>query len=235
MDSRQLNLNRKPGLKNVRGYGNLKKWREGKGSVDFTVVSVILQDIRGGILHYEEFTAKANNVSESENVDTYKNVYHDLFRYLFRPSPPVQKLIDEQMAQTHLTAGEYAIAQYRAFYKRDPSEATLKKDAINAVNCASNLRPGGPVYFASDSKYAVEAALKYGKETNRRIVSYDGPEPLHLELQWKNHSVSEFYSVFVDLYLMGNGRCIAHGRGGFGKYALLISYNSSCEWYELGG
>jgi hypothetical protein len=235
MDSKQLNL-RNHGLTNQRGYKKLRILREGNSSVDMTVVSVILQDSAGGEKEYQELTAEANNVSENENVDTYKSIYHDLFQCLFTPSPPIQILIDEQMASARLTPGEYAVAHYRAFYKSDDvSEAKLKKDGINAVNCASNLRPGGPVYFASDSKYAVEAALKYGKETNRTIVSYDGPDPLHIELQWKNHSVSEFYSVFVDLYLMGKGRCIASGKGGFGSYALLMSYNSTCKWYKLGG
>lgn len=88
---------------------------------------------------------------------------------------------------------------------------------------------GGPVYFASDSKVAVTAAVQYGQENNHTIVSFDGPEPVHIEKEWEGRNISEFYSIFVDLYLMGNGRCVAFGRGGFGRYALMMGYNSTCE------
>jgi hypothetical protein len=85
------------------------------------------------------------------------------------------------------------------------------------------------VYFASDSKRAVDSVVDYGRNNNLPIVAYDGPEPLHIEKEWESRNISEFYSVFVDLHLMGNGRCVAYGKGGFGKYALLMGFNSSCE------
>jgi hypothetical protein len=40
---------------------------------------------------------------------------------------------------------------------------------------------------------------------------------------------SEYYSTFVDLVLAGNGNCVAYGRGGFGCFASLLSYNASCS------
>lgn len=215
-----------------RGYKSFMKLR--KGNVKAPIVNIVLQDFRGGLPEYEEITAAMHNVTEEGvNIDTYRNVYHDVFRYVFKPSPPVQKLIDEQMDKHGLRPGEYAVSHLRANYKiennleKQSPRHVLRQQAINAVNCASNLRPGGPVYFASDSKIAVEEALKYGKEMNRTVASFDGPEPLHIELQWKNHSIEEFYSVFVDLYMMGNGRC-TDGIGGFGIYASLLSYDAQC-------
>jgi hypothetical protein len=32
----------------------------------------------------------------------------------------------------------------------------------------------------------------------------------------------------VDLLVMGDGWCVARGEGGFGVFASLLSYNSSC-------
>ena len=40
---------------------------------------------------------------------------------------------------------------------------------------------------------------------------------------------SDYYSIFVDLYLMGMGHCFSYGQGGFGRYALLLSYNATCS------
>ena len=36
-------------------------------------------------------------------------------------------------------------------------------------------------------------------------------------------------STFVDLYLAGNGNCVTYGRGGFGRFASLLSFNVSCN------
>jgi hypothetical protein len=54
---------------------------------------------------------------------------------------------------------------------------------------------------------------------------------LHLDKMedWKSRPPSDFYSIFVDLYLMANGRCVTYGQGGFGQYALLLRYNATCE------
>jgi hypothetical protein len=107
----------------------------------------------------------------------------------------------------------------------------LAREAINAVNCASKLRPGGPVYFASDSNKAVESVKTYAREGNYAVVTFDSPEALHLDKteDWKSRPPSDFYSIFVDLYLMANGRCVTYGQGGFGRYALLLGYNATCE------
>ena len=39
---------------------------------------------------------------------------------------------------------------------------------------------------------------------------------------------SDYYSTFVDFYIAGNGVCVAYGRGGFGRYANILSYNWTC-------
>lgn len=39
----------------------------------------------------------------------------------------------------------------------------------------------------------------------------------------------DYYSTFIDLYLAGNGKCVSFGRGGFGRFASLLSYDASCN------
>jgi hypothetical protein len=192
-----------------------------------------VRDIFGCSQFYEEILTGGNN--ETVVRENYDTIYHDLFLALFSPSPPIAKQVDEKMKAADLSPGEYAIAHYRAFYaieheKEQRSTSQLSVAAITAANCASVLRPGGPVYFASDSKIAVDAVRNYARTGNHSIVTFDSPEALHLDQteDWESRPPSDFYSVFVDLYLMSNGRCVTYGQGGFGRYALLLGYNSTC-------
>jgi hypothetical protein len=44
---------------------------------------------------------------------------------------------------------------------------------------------------------------------------------------------SDYYSTFVDLLLAGNGDCVTFGRGGFGRFANLLSFNASCAFKHV--
>lgn len=86
---------------------------------------------------------------------------------------------------------------------------------MNALNCASNLRPGKPIFLASDSKDAVEIGLKYGEFRNAKIVSHESNPnpPLHLDKAVNTanngllqHPPSDYYDTFIDLYLLAFGR-----------------------------
>lgn len=126
---------------NRRGGTALMKLGSGKPEAVFTQ----LQDFHGGSFIYDELITEIFN--QTVATDRYHMIYHDLFRYLFKPSPPVASLVVEQMNKHHLQPGEYSIAHYRAFYavehqKEVVSEDSLRKTAINAANCGSVLRPG---------------------------------------------------------------------------------------------
>lgn len=108
-----------------------------------------------------------------------------------------------------------------------PSEDKIQSTAMNAVECASELRPGGPIYFASDSQFAIQSVKRYAQQYKRPVVIIDNDEPLHLD-KANSTTAADYYSVFVDLYLLGMGRCASVGMGGFGRYGLLLSYNASC-------
>jgi hypothetical protein len=182
----------------------------------------------------------------TETSDNYVVFFHDLFRLLFQPSPPIQTLLQQHLHHLQLTPGNYVVAHYRAHYPGEPfvennfSQAILAETSRNSINCASALLPHTPIYFASDSKDAVGHVQEYAKQlqlslqkpTNKRsstrsIVTMDHPERVHLNFA-KKKDASGFYSVFVDLLLMGNGQCVSVGAGGFGWFASLLSFNASC-------
>jgi hypothetical protein len=212
-----------------------------------TVLESLLQDFYGGSALYYKIQAELNNNSgldpkelEMRNMagwSSYGQIFHDLFRTLFKPSPPVAKLVQSKMETANLTAGRYVSCHHRAFYaiedqKHKRKTGHLRDKALNAVNCASMIMPGAPIYFASDSQESINAVRHAAAKRHRRIVTIheDTKEALHLDkaddLETKN--VSEFYPTFVDLLLMANGRCTAYGEGGFGRFGALLSYNSSC-------
>ncbi|KAG7366271.1 hypothetical protein IV203_028941 [Nitzschia inconspicua] len=209
-----------------------------------TVLEGLLQEFHGGSALYYEVQAELDNSTDLDaNIggnpgwSMYENIFHDLFRSLFQPSEPIAKLLRRKMEMTNLTAGQYVSCHHRAFYavedqkhKRNTQE--LRNQALNAVNCASMIMPGAPIYFASDSKESLQAVQNAAARHHRPIVTIDedAEEALHLDkaVNWTTLDPSKFYPTFVDLLLMGNARCTAYGVGGFGRFGALLSYNSTC-------
>jgi hypothetical protein len=167
----------------------------------------------------------------------FDRVYRAMWDVLFTPSAPVAALIDQNYKDLSLVPGEYVATHVRTLYMSDKSSNLVM--VHTGINCATELKPGWPIYFASDSSNASRSALTYGRSKNATIVArIADTEPLHLDRgieflkrtdSWKNLSSSAFYDVFVDLYLLANSRCVTHGKGGYGKWGSLLSYNSSCS------
>jgi hypothetical protein len=186
------------------------------------------------------------NQHKSANELEYDLVVRDFWDTLFTPSPPVAALIRQNMNDLHLVPGAYVAAHVRALYRSDASNNT---DLIrNGINCATKLKPGLPVYFASDSSKATREALEYGRSkqsanvtataTATVVARIADTEPLHIDrgidfLQrsngWQNVSAAAFYDTFVDLYLLAGSQCLSYGVGGYGLWGSLLSHNSSCS------
>jgi hypothetical protein len=171
--------------------------------------------------------------SQPEADSTYESVFHDLFRAFFTPAPRLAALMDTTMRDHGLVPGQYASAHLRAMLGnrkwRDPHE-TIKL-TVNAINCASELFPGGPVYFAADIKFAVEVAQEYGRQNKLPVATLDfNADPIHFDKDnaWKTRDPSEYDDTFVDLFMLGQSRCVAYSNGGFGIFGQLISYDSNC-------
>jgi hypothetical protein len=208
------------GTQNGKLVGKTDRVQMYASKTSISIIRTRLQSYDGGSIVYERLTNSS-----------YDDIYHDIFRLLFIPAPPIANILRQELKESGLTPGEYAVAHYRAFYARASRlPHTISVYAINAVNCASQLRPGGPIYFASDSLHALETVRNYSQQNDFRIITIENQEPLHLDKgeNWSQRYPSDFYSIFVDLYLMGMGRCLSFGQGGFGRYGLLLSYNASC-------
>ena len=178
----------------------------------------------------------------------YTSFYHELFPGLFRPSMRIQRLV-HKIVQTHeLHPNQFVAAHYRSKYPGEPYVKTknvtiLEETVVNAIHCASSLAPGLPVYVASDTVASLQAAQRYTTTSNHhhhhhhqamipKVVSnygiFPAEDPPHLNFAHKTHP-SDFDSIFVDLILMANSRCVSFGAGGFGRFGSLLSFNATCR------
>jgi hypothetical protein len=129
-------------------------------------------------LHVHNKRDQFYNARKQPNELKFQLVFRDMWNTLFTPSPPVAALIRQNMNDLNLIAGKYVATQVRALYVSDESSNT---DMItNGINCATQLKPSWPIYFASDSSNATLSALQYGRSKHATIVArITDTEPLH--------------------------------------------------------
>ena len=250
-------LKAQPKIRNSKGVHFLDNWKKRDkfrmGTSQQRAVVYKIQSPDAGEEHYVEgqiLQAKkssGSNFSNDTSVlspgsiigSTYQDVFHQLFRRFFTPSPRLTEVLNSKIEQHELVPGEYTAVHLRALYgnrgHRDFKEAI--ELAVLGANCASNLYPGTPIYFASDMSFALDAAHAYGKLHGLPIVSLDSDpdlgsaNPIHLDKDpdWKNRSASAYDSTFVDLYLLAESRCVAYSNGGYGLFGSLLSHESECR------
>jgi hypothetical protein len=63
-----------------------------------------MQDHNGGAFEYDRL------INGTDAQDTYGKIYHDLFRTIFQPSPPIAKLVNEQLKG--LDPGQYSVGHF---------------------------------------------------------------------------------------------------------------------------
>lgn len=190
------------------------------------------------------------NIEQADEL-SFDEVYHDLWSKMFRPSRGVEVQLNEArqsirvLSQNH--GGNYISLHIRSMYYKDKSnDISMVQNAIRCVAPLSNV-----IFVASDSATVVDSA--------KNIVAHEFPNhaflttmskvraPLHLDRGsdyllhhqsnasvQSNHSVSDYYSIFVDLYLISEGRCVAYNVGGFGHWASLIApiHTDSCQHFN---
>ena len=173
----------------------------------------------------------------SHDEPNYQQIFAHIWRVLFTPAPAVRDLVEKQLDEWNLVPGQYATTHLRALYADSDRETkTLEFWTQNALDCASQLpNHGGVIVFLSDSPIANQMAIDYGKKhytSDIRILSRSTEfPPLHLDkdADYVNRSASDFYDTFVDLYIMTLSACVVRGRGGYGLWGSLLSFNPACD------
>ena len=183
-----------------------------------------LQSYNGGSLYHNTYIEGPR----------YEEIFHDVWRTMFTPSIPIRNIIEQHLHHFNLRPGEYASAHLRGrFGKILRSGYQFHRMAVNAINCASNLRPQGPIYFATDSKMVTDYVVgTLSPSRSTRIVALQREhDPLHLDKApgWQNRSASEYYDTFVDLYLLALSKCVTYNIGGYGEWGLWMSRHPNCS------
>jgi hypothetical protein len=201
------------------------------------IVSTRCQSANYGAQYYNE-QQMLRNTSDT----LFDLIFRDVWRSMFQPSPMIRTLVEDALEKLHLFPNEYAAAHLRGLYgQHNRSQRVLDAWTRSAVNCASQIRPGGPIYFASDSAYATQTAQEYGEfRGGNGIVVVTRPtntntnpqQPLHLD-KGASSNASSYYDTFVDLYLLSMSQCLVYSKGGFGKWGSLLSFNYSCGYRFL--
>eukprot|EP00586_Coscinodiscus_wailesii_P015368 CAMPEP_0172520338 /NCGR_PEP_ID=MMETSP1066-20121228/291945_1 /TAXON_ID=671091 /ORGANISM="Coscinodiscus wailesii, Strain CCMP2513" /LENGTH=368 /DNA_ID=CAMNT_0013303079 /DNA_START=430 /DNA_END=1537 /DNA_ORIENTATION=- len=232
---------------------NLDTLRQYHTNTDRIITATVQTYAHAILVHYDKETA----ATRSSN-PPYATIFHDTFRAFFTPSPPVAALVANVMTKHNLRPNQFVTAHIRARYPTARLQSILRHKprtdkegglpfatdpavknylvpvAVNAINCAGLVFPNATIYIASDSdevvnylRYQSEFAGKEGVELTS--LPHDA-EPLHLETAaYETRPPKDFYSVFLDLWILGQARCTAYGMGGYGRFGLYMSYDASCS------
>ena len=196
-------------------------------------------------MRHQQFWPEFYDERKQENERSYEEIFHDAWVSVFKPSLPVEALTEKAMRDIGIEPGKYVSVHVRAKYFRDK---TNNYEMIqNSIHCASQMRPGWPIFFASDSAKVTETAIEYGKYVGGTVVARkNAKEPLHLDrgaeflnhgkltrrrgfAGYTDHAASSYYDVFVDMYLLANSQCISFGDGGYGRLGSMLSFNRTCS------
>mmetsp|Transcript_43618 Transcript_43618/g.105767 ORF Transcript_43618/g.105767 Transcript_43618/m.105767 type:complete len:553 (+) Transcript_43618:141-1799(+) len=209
-------------------------------------IRVHYQAYDGGEGWYDGFLERDGGTDEISEA-SFEDVYHDVWRAFFTPTPPIANAILNVLKTNDLRPGQYVSAHMRLFYlKSSRTNRMTEKFTVNAVNCASTLKPGHAIFLASDSSYATTYGPKYGEEMKVSVIVHEhNPDPpLHIDRPDGQTVVpnstasidrppSDFYDTFVDLYLLALGGCSFFGKGGYGLWAAMIGgENMKCKYQE---
>ena len=171
-----------------------------------------------------------------------------MFRLMFSPSKALAERVESTMESLQLVPSQYSSVHLRVKYPVDKSidekTFTFQKHkekitswATNAVNCAAELHPNSTIYVSSDNNDTVGYLLEDSHFAQHYIdATKHNKHPLVVKLVARDYSQENehvafssnkeadgFMDVFIDLMILGMGKCVAHGVGGYGRLGAALS------------
>ena len=219
------------------------------------IVTMRLQMADHGAQLYNAYYGNKNNKSTFAQV--FRECWWTCFRLAppvqarFLQTQQQLGLVSSSQQQQRQQQQQYAAVHIRSMYVVE--EQRKAKVFPNAINCGYQfLRHRQPrnnntnamslmtkLFVASDSKKTLRRAMAHAKRLNLPASArLDEAQPLHLdrgsnmlrstETDWMNYTAKDYYDVWVDLYLLADAQCIAFNKGGFGRWANLLSADPNC-------
>lgn len=197
-------------------YKTLETVAEAGKDTKVPIVSALINDRLFGEPYY-------NGHIEHRDL-TADRAFHDVFNVFFKPTA----MLTERVHEVHHTMG-MPVGKYAAVHVDYPDVPTTEagKEALrlkveNALNCVSNLRPGGPFLVAGESFPIVKEAIKYAKKHNVMVAARQvAPDSSRLQ--------KDMWNSFIEIYFMANARCVAYANDGYGQLGYMMGYEHDCR------
>ena len=176
-----------------------------------TVVQSIFQ-----AWHYGSFPYDQRRLSTEE--PSFDLVHRDIWRSMFTPVLPIQKLIRHELNTLGLVEGNYAAVHCRVLYAvSDRPVDEIQLWTQNALQCAFSIyndHRKGPYFVASDSIHATQMAVAHGRTLSwhpQIVARITHKTPQHFDRipvvgngNWlgRPYVPSEYYDTYIDLMLL---------------------------------
>jgi hypothetical protein len=183
---------------------------------DRRVVNVMFNDNTFAEPYYDEHREDGEKAASEALKDTWD--------VLFKPSFILTERMTESLKIMGLEAGEYAAAHidFELVPQTSDEQEELRLKVEHAMNCMSQLRPGGPFLVAAQTYDIAREAIVYGKQHNVKVhakqISHD-----------TSKVPSDLFTSFVEIELMAHARCIAFNRAGYGQLGYILGYDYTCR------
>ncbi|KAL3940693.1 MAG: hypothetical protein SGBAC_004815 [Bacillariaceae sp.] len=184
------------------------------------------------------------NASAATAVSDFTALYHYFFHATFLPAPAIGRIVNDLFQTLHLRPNNFVVVHIRAKYPgevfRETGNLTALEEIVdNAICIASNNLISNStsdsekmrIYLASDAMPVLQSGMRHPNVVSRlssSLQNTEGNDPPHLNFAQKDKP-SAFYSIFVDLIVMSQSRCVSFGAGGFGRFGSLVSHDVSCR------
>ena len=151
-------------------------------------------------------------------------VFHDVFNIMFKPTPMLQARVEEIHHTMGIPAGKYAAVHidYADQPTTEEGKKVLREKVENAMNCASNLRPGGPFLVAGESLMIVKNAIEYAKKHNVMVAARQ-------VMHDSSRLPTDIWNSFIEIYFMANANCVAYGNDGYGQLGYMMGFDHDCR------
>ncbi|GKY92206.1 hypothetical protein MPSEU_000191800 [Mayamaea pseudoterrestris] len=190
-----------------------------------------LVDVRHGFGAHDKRYNDDRRAGETD----YDTVYHEIWNLVFTPSAPVQAVLNEKMRELRLVKYEYNAVHIRSKYLSDQSRELNMVE--KATNCGLVFGTEAPLYVATDSLEATKLAVQHARKYHNHVTTYSlTEEPMHIDrgksflsfFGGVNYEAKDYYSVFVDFYILAYSKCLSTGRGGYSNWANLLRPDRRC-------
>lgn len=166
-----------------------------------------------------------------------EGTYGAVMNLLFEPSEGVKMLFRDTLRRLGLRPKQYLAAHFRGEYpnfnRNKPMSLNHKKHLIqNAIDCVVHISGNKnlPIYFTSDNAESVSYLLNdspYSQKNNPpvKVVGVEDFNRINLDVKVNVYKgqPKDFYSIFVDLLMFANSKCVSHGVGGYGLFGARMA------------